>query len=139
MLKWDRRFLRLAREVSSWSKDDKWKVGAVIVDRHNHIVSTGYNGPPTGIDIVENKDAQTIHAEVNAILQANRDVRYCTMYVYPFMPCATCASIIIQSGIGFVITIDEEISDKWNPHITEQIFEDAHVNFKKYDRLSELD
>jgi len=139
MLKWDKRFLRLAREVASWSKDEAHQVGAVIVDRHNHIISTGYNGPPAGIDILENKDVQTIHAEVNAILQANRDIRFCTIYVYPFLPCATCASIITQSGLGFVITLDQEISEKWNPHITEKIFEDAHVNFKKYSRLSELD
>ena len=47
--KWDRDFLELA---STWanlkSKDPKVKVGAIIVDEHNRIISTGYNGFPVG-------------------------------------------------------------------------------------------
>ena len=32
--KWDRRFLRIAKEVSKWSKDPNWQIGAVaVIDR----------------------------------------------------------------------------------------------------------
>ena len=43
---WDSRFLRIAQEVSTWSKDPSTKVGAVIVDNRNRVVSMGYNGFP---------------------------------------------------------------------------------------------
>jgi len=44
--KWDIRFLDLAKLVSTWSKDPSTKIGAVITDRDNKIVSLGYNGFP---------------------------------------------------------------------------------------------
>ena len=44
--KWDNRFLVLAKLIGSWSKDPSTKVGAVIVDEDNKIVSLGYNGFP---------------------------------------------------------------------------------------------
>src|ERR1051326_2813900 len=48
--KWDRRFLELAKHVSSWSKDPSTKVGAVIVDANRRVVATGYNGFPRGVE-----------------------------------------------------------------------------------------
>ena len=47
--KWDNRFLVLAKLIGSWSKDPSTKVGAVIVDQDNKIVSVGYNGFPKNI------------------------------------------------------------------------------------------
>ena len=35
----------------------------------------------------------------NAILFAQRDLNGCSIVTYPFMPCSSCASLIIQSGI----------------------------------------
>ena len=48
-LKWDERFLRMAKEVSTWSKDPSTKVGAVGVDINRRIKCTGYNGFPRSI------------------------------------------------------------------------------------------
>lgn len=47
--KWDFRFLDLAKFISSWSKDPSTKVGAVITDWDNRIVSIGYNGFPKNV------------------------------------------------------------------------------------------
>ena len=47
---WDARFLELATNVSSWSKDRSTGTGAIIVDDHKDIVSIGYNGFPRGCD-----------------------------------------------------------------------------------------
>ena len=44
--KWNRRFLKIAREGATWSKDPSTQVGAVIVDQDQRVVSLGYNGPP---------------------------------------------------------------------------------------------
>jgi len=40
--KWDKRFLRIAKEVASWSKDPRSQVGAIAV-QSRRIVATGYN------------------------------------------------------------------------------------------------
>ena len=49
-LKWDRRFLALARHISEWSKDPSTQVGCVVVGPDREIRSTGFNGLPRGIE-----------------------------------------------------------------------------------------
>ena len=50
MDKWDGRFLDAAALVASWSKDPSTRVGCVIVNERRHIVATGYNGFPKGVE-----------------------------------------------------------------------------------------
>ena len=45
---WDEYFMGVALLASMRSKDPCTQVGACIVDRENHILSTGYNGFPCG-------------------------------------------------------------------------------------------
>lgn len=108
---WDNRFIRIAEEVKTWSKDPGTKVGAVIVD-DRRILSTGYNGFPQNLsdDLsrYNNRDYKlkiTVHAEVNAILNAAKNgtkVEGATLYA-TFHPCTHCASAIIQAGIVSVV------------------------------------
>ena len=44
-LTWDKRFLAVAKEISTWSKDPSKKIGAIIV-KDKRILATGYNGFP---------------------------------------------------------------------------------------------
>lgn len=100
----------MAKEVASWSKDPKKKVGAVLV-RDKRVLSTGYNGFPTGIsddfrlDKTSEKLSLVIHAELNAILNAGKhgvSTEGATLYVtYP--PCNHCSLSIIQAGIQRVV------------------------------------
>ena len=112
--KWDHRFIRIAREVAQWSKDPGTKVGAVLVaDRR--MIATGYNGFPQGInDSLEryvNRDvkiAYTVHAEVNAILNAAKNgstTDSSTLYV-TFPPCVSCSTAVIQAGVTHVVCPD---------------------------------
>jgi dCMP deaminase len=105
--KWDHRFMSLAEFVASWSKDPSKKVGAVIVDKHNRLISVGYNGLPRGLADTsarladgELKNALILHAEDNAIEQATkmRPEPGCTLYVWPASPCSDCAKRIIRAG-----------------------------------------
>ena len=78
---WDVRMLRLAKHISSWSKDPSTKVGCVITDVQNRIMGIGYNGFPHGLadknlDDREHKYARTVHAEMNAILFMNPSPLY---------------------------------------------------------------
>jgi len=106
MSKWDERFMGMANLVATWSKDPSKQVGAVIVDSNNRVVSVGFNGLPKGMidnPSLPKKDklAATVHAEVNAILFAKQDLTGCRLYS-TFPICASCASVIIQSGIKTV-------------------------------------
>jgi len=108
--KWDIRFLELAAFIARWSKDPSTKVGAVIVDPSQRIVSVGFNGLPQNVtdsaDRYEEKNkkySMIVHGELNAILFAPRSVKGCTLYTWPFAPCSICASLIVQVGITRVV------------------------------------
>jgi dCMP deaminase len=122
--KWDKRFISVARLIATWSKDPSTKVGAVIVDSHNRIVSTGFNGFPRGVIDTETprdiKLLRTIHAEENALLFAKCDVEGMTIYVtHP--PCARCAAKLIQAGIKRVVCVpaDDYFTERWADDLRE--------------------
>ena len=134
--KWDLRYLEMAQLISTWSKDPSTKVGSVIVDRDNKIVSLGYNGLPSKVPDCEQllnnryeKYKFIIHAETNAILTAKRSVQGCTVYTYPFLPCTNCASMVIQAGIQRVVSF-ECTDNRWK-----SILEDSKILF----RLAEIE
>lgn len=144
--KYDRRFLSLAKEISTWSKDPSTRVGSVIVDKDNRIVSVGYNGFARNVkdskERLNNRDTKyslTIHAEVNAILFSDRSLDGCSIYTYPFMPCSSCASVIIQKGLSRIISIETDI-ERWKKNLSLSrdiiaesgvILEEYHKNFVK--------
>lgn len=125
-MKWDIRFLRLAREIASWSKDPSTKVGAVIVDENNRVVSLGYNGFPRGLnDSPElyadrnEKYKRVLHAEQNAFIFAEKkDLRHCTLYTFPLAPCPSCALLAVQHGIKRVVCPEIRVND---PHRKERV------------------
>ena len=117
MVDWDKRFMKLAEHVASWSKDRSTKVGAVIVDSSTRtVLSLGYNGMVRGIDDdVEERHERPIkyqwaeHAERNAIYNARQILTGATMYS-TFYPCSDCARGIIQSGITRLVAYEPD----WN-------------------------
>lgn len=113
VLTWEEYFMGLAHLSGLRSKDPNTQVGAVIVDENNRVVSIGYNGFPSGVSddefpwgreggVLDTKYAFVVHAELNAILNSQRSVRGCTIYVSLF-PCNECAKAIIQSGIRRIV------------------------------------
>ena len=137
--KWDKNFLALANTVSMFSKDPSTKVGAVIVDDDNRVVSIGYNGFPKGIkddhrlDNRELKYDMIVHAEANALLFANAPVKGCTIYTWPFQPCSRCASLIIQAGIRRVVSVESE-DQKWssNFQLAHDMMTEARIEIETY-------
>jgi dCMP deaminase len=104
--------LRLAAEVSGWSKDRSTKCGAVVV-RRRRLLSTGYNGFPPGVDDGDDrlherpaKYFATEHAERNAIYNAALHGVSCegsTMFIYGLHPCSRCARAMAAVGIKEVV------------------------------------
>lgn len=139
--KWDTRFLKIAKSVSTWSKDPTSKIGAVIVDQNNMIIAQGYNGFPKGVADLEEryedkvvKNNFVVHAEVNAILSAGHKCIGSTIYVHGKPVCHNCAKIIIQSGIKRVImnTETKNTSQPWKEsgELTLQMFNEAGIEYE---------
>lgn len=138
--KWDIRFLDLAKLVSTWSKDPSTKIGAVITDSDNKIISLGYNGFPKKLaddDRLNNRETKykmIIHGEMNAILSANRSLEGCTLYTYPFMPCPRCASMVIQTGINRIVSY-KNINERWAEEfeLSLSLFKEANIEYTEYE------
>ena len=120
--KWHVRFLRLAKEVSTWSIDPSTKVGCILV-KNKRVISTGYNGFPKNISDNfdrlldrEKKYEITVHAEVNAVTTAalhGVSTEGSIAYV-SFSPCSRCAAVLINAGISEVyVTGGSIIPDRW--------------------------
>src|ERR1700691_660374 len=139
--KWDHRFLALSQHISLWSKDPSTKVGSVIVDAKRRVVSCGYNGLPQGVEDsperLNNRDIKykiIVHAERNAIIFSHIDLNGMTLYVWPLMPCATCASLIIQSGINRVVAPISN-NPRWidDFSLTKQLFKESSITLDLID------
>lgn len=138
--KWDKNFLDLAKLIGSWSKDPSTQVGAVIVDQNNRLVSVGYNGFPRGIEddkrLLDREDKYDIivHAEVNALMFANKSVEGCTLYTWPFQPCSRCAGLIIQSGINRVVSVVHS-DERWkkNFQLSSKLLSEAGIELEIMD------
>jgi dCMP deaminase len=107
--KYDKAYLRIAKEWSQLSYCKRKQVGAIIV-RDRMIISDGYNGTPSGFqNCCEDEAGLTnwyvLHAEANAILKVARSTQTCdgaTLYI-TLSPCQECSKLIHQSGIKRVV------------------------------------
>jgi dCMP deaminase len=111
--KYDKAYLRIAKEWSKLSYCKRKQVGAIIV-RDRMIISDGYNGTPSGFEnCCEEENGLTkwyvLHAEANAILKVARSTQSCegaTLYI-TLSPCKDCSKLIHQSGIKRVVYHEE--------------------------------
>ncbi len=107
--KYDKAYLRIAKEWGQLSYCQRKKVGAIIV-KDKMIISDGYNGTPSGFEnCCEDEEGKTnwyvLHAEANAILKVARSTQSCegaTLYI-TLSPCKDCSKLIHQSGIKRVV------------------------------------
>ena len=141
-INWDEYFMGIAMLAARRSKDPNTQVGACIVSEDNIIISTGYNGMPKGCsdDIFPwDRDGQqdmtkypyVVHAELNAILNANgRDLRGSRIYVALF-PCNECAKAIIQSGVKEVLYLSDKYKDTMLNLVSKRMLEAAGVKYTK--------
>jgi dCMP deaminase len=107
--KYDKAYLRMAKEWGKLSYCERKQVGAIIV-KDRMIISDGYNGTPTGFEnVCEDDEGDTkwyvLHAEANAILKVAASTQSCegaTLYI-TLSPCRDCSKLIHQSGIKRVV------------------------------------
>lgn len=165
ILTWDETFMALVSVISMRSKDPRTRVGAVIVNSHNHVVALGYNGFPVGVDDdefpwcrtpygaeegapkptssdaewLQTKHAYVCHAEVNAVLNKNAEsTRGCRLYVGLF-PCHECAKVVIQAGIREVVYLDDKNLRSPSGRASQRMMHAAGVRMRHYSgRLSQF-
>tara|TARA_B110000914_G_C15345546_1_gene391319 strand:+ start:290 stop:742 length:453 start_codon:yes stop_codon:yes gene_type:complete len=137
--KWDNRYLSLAKEVATWSKDPSTQVGAVTVGTKKEVLSQGFNGFPRGIEDTderynhrETKYKFVVHAEMNAIYNATysgTSLDGATLYIYGLPICSECAKGIIQVGINKVVIEKSKELDNWNEslRLSQEMFSEAGV------------
>ncbi len=123
MDKWDKRFMDMCEFVSTWSSCARSgrSVGAIIT-KNKRILTTGYNGAPSGIfncrdkgvcmrdelgipSGTQHEKCYAVHAEQNAIIQAAKlgvSVDGATLYC-THQPCTICTKMIINSGISRIV------------------------------------
>lgn len=122
----------MARVMAMRGNCSKVQVGAIIVDTKNRLVTTGYNGPPGGLNKNCSTDCPrylgqdnsndyssclTIHAEANALLFCDRrDREGGTIYVSGAC-CLGCAKLIANSGL-------HRVDMRWRD---EEAYRDPHA------------
>jgi len=151
MDKWDKRFMDLAYSIAEWSScyQKNRKIGAIIV-RNKRILTTGYNGAPSGIqNCMERKEClrrerdipsgtrqeicYAIHAEQNAIIQAAKlgvSIEEATLYC-THQPCVICAKMIINAGIERVV-----YGEGYPDAFSLEIFAEAGVKIQHYEETT---
>jgi len=106
------------------------KVGCIFVDERDHVLSTGYNGPPAGM--VNCTDVacagacsksgeglnlcQAIHAEANALLQC-RDVQQIKTAFVTAAPCWECTKMLLNTSCKRIVYLQpyphEQANKMW--------------------------
>lgn len=143
---WDKYFMDIAYLASTRSSCLSRQVGAVIV-KDKHIVSTGYNGPASGVkhckelggcirrsqpDYISGAHLELCpasHAEQNAIAFAARygiSTDKAIMYITDF-PCKTCINSIVNSGIKKII-----YAGKYNAELTKRIIKESGIKVEEF-------
>lgn len=99
--------MRVAYDLSLRSTCSRRQVGSVLVNKHGHILSTGYNGVVSGTDhCIDNpckgsslpsgeglEKCEAVHAEQNALLQCPNVMEIHTVFCTT-IPCMHCMKLL---------------------------------------------
>jgi dCMP deaminase len=137
---WHQTWMDVAFVVARRATCNRRSVGAVLVSPRNFIIGTGYNGSPQGLphctDVgclmqeVNGRPScrRTIHAEINAVLNAGRSgspTEGSTIFTTT-MPCLACSMFLVQAGIVRVVAADDY------PDSGEHVLQQAGVEIVRY-------
>jgi dCMP deaminase len=120
---WDKYFMDIAALVSRRSTCMRRAVGVVVI-KDKRILSTGYNGAPSGLKHCEEVGCwreklgvpsgeraelcRGLHAEQNAIIQAayhGVQIKGSTLYATN-QPCSICVKMLINAGVEKIVYLE---------------------------------
>lgn len=112
----DEYYLAMLKLVASRATCRRRQVAAILTDAKGVLISTGYNGVPSGMphcidapcrgatDQAGNNDnCLAIHAEQNCLLRAGDRLRYAHTLYCSTVPCFNCAKLVVSAGIKKVV------------------------------------
>lgn len=119
----DEYYLRIAHVVGTRSTCARRAVGCVIVDDRGYILSTGYNGVPSGFPhCIEHPCSaamaasgtdldrcNALHAEQNAIARLREPFEATTLYC-TVSPCVSCTKLALATGIQRIVSTEQYAS-----------------------------
>lgn len=128
----DEYFMIMAMHASSRGSCIRRRVGCVLTDVNNHVLATGYNGPPAGATNCTSKPCagakypsgqglhlcEATHAEDNALRQCPNIFKIKTAYVTA-TPCTNCMDMILKTSCERIVYLQAYASshsgaiDKW--------------------------
>ena len=134
-------FMKIAEVVSERSTCIKRKVGAVLI-KDSHIVSTGYNGAPSGFShctpetcVRQNLKSgekpelcRGVHSEINCIIQAaihGTSIQGNTTLYSTHFPCMSCLKLIINARIKRLVYREEYNMDN---KIKKELLDESKLN-----------
>jgi dCMP deaminase len=141
---YDQYFMEMAKVVSKRSTCMRRHVGAILV-KDRHILSTGYNGAPKGLQhcsevgcLRKKRDIPSgerhelcrgLHAEQNAIIQAavfgvsiKGSSLYCTN-----TPCVVCVKMLINAGVEEIV-----FSGDYPDDLAKQMLNESNLKIKRF-------
>lgn len=109
------------------------KTGAILVNKHHHIIGTGYNGNASGMSHcidspckgasfpsgTKLSECEAIHAEQNALLQCN-DVHEIVKIYSSTPPCPHCTKLLLNTGCQEIVMTGEYPSEKESRELWER-------------------
>ncbi len=112
--------MHMANLVSLRSTCLSRKVGCVLVNERNHVLSTGYNGSPSGLPNCidfgcqapgrvsgsDHDECVAVHAEENALIQCKDVFNIYTCYTTTF-PCSRCLRMLMNTSCTRIIYLSE--------------------------------
>jgi len=143
--KWDKRYMELAKAVSTWSKDPSKKIGAIAIGSKGQVLAQGFNGFPRGIDDSDDrlndreiKYKYVVHAEMNLIYNATFNgisLDGSSVYIYGLPLCSECAKGLIQVGVKRIVMNKDSLEsadDKWleSFELTMQLLNESGIHWK---------
>lgn len=145
-ISWDEYFMGIALLSAKRSKDPSTQVGACIINKDKRIIAIGYNGFPKGCEDDEfpwgktdsnplnTKYPYVVHAEANAILNSNSNLKGSKLYVTLF-PCNECAKLLIQAGIEEIVYLSDKNRTSDSFQASKRMLDAAGIKYSKMNDL----
>jgi dCMP deaminase len=143
----DEYYMRMLTLVASRSTCVRRAVGAIITDARGRVLSTGYNGVPSGvrhcIDMPcsgagdqpgDSSKCLAVHAEQNALLQCTRPELAFKLYA-SCTPCFTCAKMIANTNIKCIL-VGELYADMRGASLFQEMGIKLHVFTKASEQMT---
>lgn len=136
--KWSKRFLAVAGYISRWGQAPHQR--GCVLTQERRIVSLGFTGLPSGIDLPDLRSeeyvAMLVSAEENAILYSDERLHGASAYLHG-RPTAQGTSLLIQAGVKDIRTTrmpESHTADKAKDlGRALEMMREANVNYEEVD------